>query len=90
MAIFGKLFGRKTPILAPEPQTPRPACPHTTAAPQWDSAADMGREDRASRFVCAACGQSFTPAEFTALRATEAERIRHLMEAAPSGDAEGA
>jgi len=62
-----------------ETKTPL-VCVHLVLAPQWDAAADMGHEDRASRWVCAARGDSFTPSEQTALRASEVERVHALMD----------
>ena len=86
MGLLAKLFGRKAAAEALGPQTTEPVCLHTSAAPQWDSPADMGQEERATRFVCATCGATFTPAEFAALRASEAERLRHLVGPTPDGD----
>jgi len=53
-------------------------CPHVTLIPHWDSPSDMGREERASSFRCDACGTTFTPAEASELRRTEAARMAHL------------
>ena len=38
--------------------------------------------DRASQFICEVCLQSFTPAEHSDLRRTEADRLREAMHAA--------
>ena len=86
MGLLAKLFGRKSTEAAPESEPSEVVCLHTSSAAQWDSPEDMGHEDRASRFVCAACGQTFTPAEFEVLRATEAERVRDLMAVPPAAD----
>ena len=57
-------------------------CPHTAIAPRWTNADDMGHADRASQFICEVCLQSFTPAEHSDLRRTEADRLREAMHAA--------
>jgi hypothetical protein len=43
-------------------------CLHKTLTPRWDSAKDMGHEDRATSFSCEGCGETFTPEEAKALR----------------------
>jgi len=55
-----------------------PLCLHTALVPKWDRPADVGHDDQVARFVCDACGTVFTPHEARALRATEAERLRHM------------
>jgi len=82
MGILSKLFGNKSEDpggTSTETETPL-VCVHLVLAPQWDAAADMGHEERAARWVCAACGDSFTPSEQTALRASEVERVHALMD----------
>jgi len=86
MGLLTKLFGRKSTESGREPEPSEVVCLHTNTAAQWDSPDDMGHEDRASRFVCGACGKTFTPAEFEVLRASEAERVRNLMAVAPGPD----
>jgi hypothetical protein len=54
-------------------------CEHVTLIPRWDSADDMGKQDRASMFRCESCGQEFNPAEATRLRATEAARVQRKL-----------
>ena len=78
------LFGRrKEEPVAEAPEDTTISCPHTALIPRWDNPEDMGKEDRASRFYCEACGQTFSPEETQALRATEAERLKHDL-GAPS------
>ena len=55
------------------------ACAHVTLVARWDSTADMGNDDKASGWVCDACGASFTPSEAQALRASEAERVKSAL-----------
>ena len=55
---------------------PEAPCLHLTLVPRWDSAEDIGHDDRAIGFDCEMCRESFTPDEATQLRATEGERLR--------------
>ena len=54
-----------------------PPCPHTALTARWDSVQDMGKDEKATSFLCTACNEEFTPEQATELRATEAERLRH-------------
>ena len=56
-------------------QAESPECPHGVLTPRWDSVEDMGKEDRATEFVCEACHKSFTPEEAEGLKATMTERL---------------
>ena len=60
-----------------------PSCPHTTLTPRWDSVADMGNDAKVTSYTCQGCTQAFTSAEGRALRATEAERLRHDLGTEP-------
>lgn len=70
---FLKLFGRKQESPQEEAVTTPVACPHVVLTPRWDSAADVGHEDRAVGYKCSACGASLTLEE-----GTEARR-RHIL-----------
>ena len=56
----------RLPFLAPpwqrRPRRPREplACPHSVIVPRWDEPQDMGKEERASGYVCHACGAHLT------------------------------
>jgi transposase-like protein len=54
-------------------------CEHITLIPAWDSAEDMGRADRVSRYRCEACGNTFTAAEAERLRDTESTRLQRKL-----------
>jgi transposase-like protein len=54
-------------------------CEHITLIPSWDSAEDMGRSDRVSRYRCEACGSTFTLAEAERLRDTESTRLQRKL-----------
>jgi hypothetical protein len=81
MKLLDRILHRAKPA-APPPAQVSVTCPHVSLVPQWDSVADMGQEEKASGFTCAACGQRFTPEEARALRQTEADRLRQLTEGA--------
>ncbi|MGE0058633.1 MAG: hypothetical protein AB7P33_08590 [Dehalococcoidia bacterium] len=57
-----------------------PPCPHVVLVPRWDTAADIGITDRASRFICEGCEQVFTPEEARQLQATTADRLPQEVE----------
>ncbi len=63
--------GGSTSTVGLEAETPAEAssCPHLSLSPKWDNADDIGKEDLASSFECAACGLILTPAEARATRA---------------------
>lgn len=50
-------------------------CPHSVLVARWDSVADMGHEDKATRFLCETCHEEFSPEEAKHLRDTMAERV---------------
>lgn len=72
MSWLSRIMGRKSADATPPIVV---QCPHVTLVPHWDSAADMGHEDRASSYKCDSCGNTFQPAEARELRRTEAERL---------------
>lgn len=49
-------------------------CQHTTLAPRWDSAADMGKADKVVSYRCGSCGAEFSAAEGEVLLARPLER----------------
>ena len=79
MGLFAKLRGRSTP--SPSAVVDDPPCPHITLVPRWDNAADMGHEDKVSTYLCDGCKQTFTAAEGQNLRRSEAERLKHELQA---------
>jgi len=46
----------------------RRTCPHLVLAPRWDKAEDIGHENRATGYWCAACQQPITVEEAAALQ----------------------
>ena len=85
MGFLDKLFGRKqdkqqraTAVAEPPPEV-AVDCPHAVLTPRWDNAADMGKHDLVSTYVCEACGASFSREKGEALGASAAERL-HLGE----------
>ena len=82
MGVLDKLLGRKPAGVAePGTATENPPCPHTTLVPRWDSAADMGHEDKIAGYDCDSCKQHFTAGQGRDLRRTEAARLKHTLEA---------
>ena len=57
-----------------------PPCPHVVLVPRWDTAADIGVADRASRFICEGCERVFSPEEARNLQATTADRLPPVVE----------
>ena len=49
-------------------------CQHTTLAPRWASAADMGKADKVVSYRCGSCRAEFSAAEGEALLARPSER----------------
>ena len=74
MGILDGFFGRKKATV--EEAVEAPPCPHVVLVPQWDAAADIGVEDRATHYVCSTCNDRFTPDEARELRATTSERLQ--------------
>ena len=66
MGLLDRIFGGKQASVVPAIEAP--PCPHSVLLPRWDSAADIGSEDRASSFSCEACSESFTPQETREIR----------------------
>ena len=91
MGILDKLFGgTKASNTATMEATPPPApeCIHAVLLPHWDSVEDIGKEDRATHFVCEACQREFSPEEAQGLKDTMAKRLLEVTEAAPGAKPE--
>ena len=72
MSFFKRLFGNEK--LEREPtEAPAVECSHVSLVARWDSIEDMGREDRATSFVCEACGAAFSPEAGRKLRGEAGE-----------------
>lgn len=81
---LGKMFGRGSD----EASTERPTgavervasgeCAHLALTPRWDNIDDMGKEDRATSYVCDSCHESLTPDEAERARKASAERMREV------------
>jgi hypothetical protein len=81
MGMLDKLLHRDSTAETEEAETPV-ACPHGVLLPRWDSAEDMGKEDRISSYRCDSCGESFDPEEASIIRSTTAAKLRDLNEQA--------
>jgi hypothetical protein len=78
MGLLDKLFGGKTK--ASDTATISVECPHAVLVPRWDNVQDMGREDKATRFMCEACHEEFTPEAAQTIRETMNERLEQSWE----------
>lgn len=77
---LGKLFGKQEIREVAQPELANlNSCPHTTMTPRWDSADDIGHEDRATGFRCEGCGKMFSPEEAASLRHSAAERLQSTL-----------
>jgi|SRR5687768_9951910 len=92
MGFLGKLFGggKKQQAAVAEIAVD---CPHSVLVARWDSVADMGHDDKATRFMCETCHEEFTPEKAKDLRDNLAARVTAQMQeieaasAAAAGDA---
>ncbi len=62
--MFG--FGKKKSTAASVAETVE--CPHAVLVARWENVQDMGKEDKASRFMCEACHEMFTPEQAKDMR----------------------
>ena len=69
-----KLFGHKKQA-APTATMPQIECPHAVLVARWDSVEDMGKEDKATRFMCEACHEMFTPEQAAEIREGVAHKL---------------
>jgi len=78
MGFLDKLFGRKGSDASPvdAPPAVEVECPHGAVTPRWDSAADMGKADLISAYVCESCHATFSREEGGRLTASAADRLR--------------
>jgi hypothetical protein len=87
MGIFDKLFGSDKPsntaVMELPPEEAISSCPHSVLLPRWDAVDDIGKEDRATHYVCEACQQTFSPDEAQALKDTMSERLLEVTAEAP-------
>ena len=95
MGLLDKLFGggKKQQAAVAEIAVD---CPHSVLVARWDSVADMGHDDKATRFMCETCHEEFTPEQAKELRDNLAARVTAQMQeieaasAAAAAEAEGA
>lgn len=78
MGFLDRLFGRKGEAkpAKEQPNVVEAECPHGAVTARWDSAADMGKTELVSSYVCEACGATFSREEGEGLTATAAEHLR--------------
>lgn len=79
MGFLGKLFGggKKQQAAVAEIVVD---CPHSVLVARWDSVADMGHDDKATRFMCETCHEEFPPEQAKELRDNLAARVTAQMQ----------
>ncbi len=80
MGFLDKLFGGGSKEKSSAAVMEAPPCPHVVLVPRWDMAADIGINDKASRFICEGCEREFSPDEARQLQATASERLPEHVE----------
>ena len=63
MGILDRLLGRKGGSAATEEAPAQVECPHGTLVARWDDPADLGNNEKVSRYLCEACGQELSREE---------------------------
>jgi transposase-like protein len=81
MGFLDKVFNKEK---KEEAVVETPPCPHSVLVPRWDSIDDMGKEEKATHFVCEACQETFSPEDASRLRASEAARLSEITSEAPA------
>jgi hypothetical protein len=76
MGLLQKIFGREK---EEEDTGPPPECTHSSLVARWDNPDDIGKEDKATEWLCSSCNKSFTPAERTQIEAAEVERVQQIQ-----------
>ena len=91
MGLFDKLFGGNKSKQTTAVAEPAVTCPHAVLVPRWDNVQDMGHEDKATRYMCEACREMFTPEQAKELSQTIRERMAvPVTETTESSDDSGA
>ena len=76
MGFLNRLLRREGPTHKSQAEPLDPPCPHVALVPHWDSAEDIGKADRVSRYVCESCRGTFSREEGDGMVAQAAERLR--------------
>jgi len=79
MTILERLHLRKREDVPNDVHEEDSVCPHVSLLPRWDDASAIGRDDRATYWVCASCEQAFSPEEVLELRRTQHERLQQYV-----------
>jgi hypothetical protein len=75
MGLLDRILGRSSKKEPESAEAAAEECHHIALTARWDDPDDMGHDDKASAWLCAACGSVFSPEEAAELRRTEAERL---------------
>ena len=65
---FSLPFTRKQETSAQTTPDARAECQHYNLVPQWDTVADMGKEEKVTAYRCSTCGKQFAPQDAQTLR----------------------
>jgi transposase-like protein len=78
MGILDSLFGKKkdAATAAVEEKPIEEECPHGSMTPHWDNAADLGKADLISSYVCEGCGKTFSKEEGERVMAHAADVVK--------------
>jgi len=75
MKFLDRLLGRKE-ATPPEAEVAEPDCPHVALVPFWDSAEDIGVNEKIARYECESCKAAFTREQGEQIRVEGADRLR--------------
>lgn len=80
MGFLDRLFGgkKKDEQDVVEQAAADAECPHTALVAQWETADDMGKDDKITGYRCEGCGATFSREEGDRLRAAEDDRLKAL------------
>jgi hypothetical protein len=61
MGILDRLLGRKEGSATMTEERPvEVECPHGSLVPRWDDPADLGNNEKVSRYLCESCGATLS------------------------------
>jgi hypothetical protein len=77
MGILDRLLGRKgDSATAVEEKPAEVECPHGSLVPRWDDPADLGNNEKISRYLCEACGEALSREQGEQAMAKAAEVLK--------------
>ena len=82
MGILDRLLGRKSDsapeatVTTTEEPPVQEVCPHGSLVPRWDEPADLGNNEKVSRYLCESCGATLSREEGERAMAQAADVLR--------------